>query len=127
MGRVFKTRYFARWMRKTALTDRALCVAVREMAGGLIDADLGGGVIKKRVALPGRGKRGSTRTLLATNRQDRWFFLFGLEKNDRANISERELDALQALADDLLKLDSRQLDAQVDNLALDEICDENQV
>jgi hypothetical protein len=127
MGRVFKTRYFARWMRETALTDRALCVAVREMAGGLIDADLGGGVIKKRVALPGRGKRGSTRTLLATNRQDRWFFLFGLEKNDRANISERELDALQALADDLLKLDSRQLDAQVDNLALDEICDENQV
>jgi hypothetical protein len=97
------------------------------MPGGLIDADLGGGVIKKRVALPGRGKRGSTRTLLATNRQDRWFFLFGLEKNDRANISERELDALQALADDLLKLDSRQLDAQVDNLALDEICDENQV
>jgi hypothetical protein len=57
MGRVFKTRYFARWMRKTALTDRALCSAVREMAAGLIDADLGGGVIKKRVALPGRGKR----------------------------------------------------------------------
>ena len=127
MGRVFKTRYFARWMRKTALTDRALCVAVREMAAGLIDADLGGGVIKKRVALPGRGKRGSTRTLLATNRQDRWFFLFGLENNDRANISERELDALQALAHDLLKLDSRQLDAQVGNLALDEICDEDQV
>lgn len=127
MGRVFKTRHFARWMRKTALTDRALCVAVHEMAGGLIDADLGGGVIKKRVALPGRGKRGSTRTLLATNRQDRWFFLFGLEKNDRANISERELDALQALAHDLLKLDSRQLDAQVGNLALDEICDDDQV
>jgi len=127
MGRVFKTRYFARWMRKTALTDRALCVAVREMAGGLIDADLGGGVIKKRVALPGRGKRGSTRTLLATNRQDRWFFLFGLEKNDRTNISERELDALQALAHDLLRLDSRQLDAHVGNLTLDEICDEDQV
>ena len=127
MGRVFNTRYFARWMGKTALTDRALCVAVREMAGGLIDADLGGRVIKKRVALPGRGKRGSTRTLLATNRQDRWFFPFGLEKNDRANISERELDALQALAHDLLKLDSRQLDAQVGNLVLDEICDEDQV
>lgn len=127
MGRAFKTRHFARWMRKTALTDEALCVAVREMAAGLIDADLGGGVIKKRVALPGRGKRGSTRTLLATNRHDRWFFLFGFEKNDRANIGERELEALQALAHDLLKLDPRQLDAQVGNLALHEICDEDQI
>ena len=127
MGRVFRTRHFTRWMRKTSLTDTALCAAVCEMAAGLIDADLGGGVVKKRVALPCRGKRGSTRTLLATNRQDRWFFLLGLEKNDRANISERELEALQALAHDLLMLNSNQLDAQVASLALDEICDEDQV
>jgi hypothetical protein len=40
------------------------------MANGLIDADLGGGIVKKRIALPGQGKRGSTRTLLATNRND---------------------------------------------------------
>jgi hypothetical protein len=65
--------------------------------------------------------------LLATNRQDRWFFLLGLEKNDRANINERELEALQALAHDLLMLDSNQLDAQLASLALDEICDEDQV
>ncbi|WP_369806209.1 type II toxin-antitoxin system RelE/ParE family toxin [Stutzerimonas balearica] len=43
MNRVFKTRHFSRWMRKTELTDEALCGAVREMAQGLIDADLGGG------------------------------------------------------------------------------------
>ncbi len=49
--RVFKTRYFVRWMRKTELTDGALCVAVREMVDGLIDADLGGGLVKKRVGL----------------------------------------------------------------------------
>jgi hypothetical protein len=61
------------------------------------------------------------------NREDRWFFLFGLEKNERANISGRELEALQSLAHDLLELDSRQLDAQVASLALDEICNENQV
>lgn len=114
-------------MRKTALTEGALCLAVREMAAGLIDADLGGGVVKKRIGVPGRGKRGSTRTLLATNREDRWFFLFGLEKNERANISGRELEALQSLAHHLLKLDSRQLDAQEVNLALDEICNEDQV
>ena len=52
MWRIFKTRYFVRWMRKTGLTDKALCAAVSEMEAGLIDADLGGGVVKKRVALP---------------------------------------------------------------------------
>ena len=67
MRRVFKTRHFSRWMRKTELTDSALCAAVSEMAAGLIDADLGGGAVKKRVALPGRGKSGSARTLVATN------------------------------------------------------------
>ena len=58
MKRVFKTRYFARWMRKTELTNIALYEAVAEMVRGLVDADLGGGVVKKRVALPGRGKSG---------------------------------------------------------------------
>lgn len=87
MRRVFKTRHFARWMRKTELTDSALCAAVSEMAAGLIDADLGGGVLKKRVALPGRGKSGSARTLVATNKGVRWFFVFGFEKNERASIS----------------------------------------
>jgi hypothetical protein len=62
-------------MDKTRLSETALCRAVVEMQQGLIDADLGGGVVKKRVALPGRGKRGSTRTLVATNKDDRWFFL----------------------------------------------------
>jgi hypothetical protein len=52
MPRVFKTRQFAKWMRKTDLTDGALCLAVREMQSGLVDADLGGDVLKKRVAFP---------------------------------------------------------------------------
>ena len=65
--RVFKTRFFSRWMRKTELTDSALCHAVAEMGQGLIDADLGGGVVKKRIGLAGRGKRGGARTLVATN------------------------------------------------------------
>ena len=58
MTRVFKTRHFQRRMRKTELTEAVLCKAVQEMAAGLIDADLGGGVLKKRVGLAGRGKRG---------------------------------------------------------------------
>lgn len=89
---------------------------------GTCDADLGGGVVKKRIAVPGRGKRGGTRTLLATNRQDRWFFLYGFAKNDRANISPSELEALQTLAHDLLMLNAHQLDAQVATRVLEEIC-----
>ena len=61
MERILKTNHFARWMRKSGLTDAALCAAVAEMVAGLVDADLGGGVVKKRVGLPGRGKRGAPR------------------------------------------------------------------
>lgn len=100
MRRVFKTRHFSRWMRKTELIDQALCEAVVAMEQGLIAANLGGGVIKKRVALPGRGKSGSTRTLVATNRGNRWFFVFGFEKNERANVNPKELEALRAIAAD---------------------------
>lgn len=122
MKRVFKTRHFQRWMRKTELTDARLCQAVEEMAAGLIDADLGAGVVKKRIGLAGRGKRGGVRTLLATNRGRRWFFVFGFEKNDRANISDEELAALQALAADLLARTAQQLDQAVADGALQEIC-----
>ena len=109
-------------MRKTDLTKEALCLAIAEMEDGLIDAELGGGVVKKRVRLPGRGKSGGARTLLATNKGSRWFFVFGFEKNERANVSPRELEALKALAADLLKLSSAELDSQVDSEALQEIC-----
>ena len=116
------TRHFSRWMRNTGLTEAALCKAVAEMEQGLIDAELGGGVVKKRVALPGRGKSGGAPTLVATNRGGRWFFVFGFEKNERDNISARELLALQAIAADLLKLAASDLDAQVGTGALQEIC-----
>jgi hypothetical protein len=122
MARVFKTRVFVRMMRKLDLTDAALCAAVQEMIHGLVDADLGGGVLKKRVALPGRGKRGSTRTLLASNRGNRWFFLFGYEKNVRANVTPAERDALQLLAVDLLGMPSASLDLALERGELQEIC-----
>lgn len=119
--RVFKTRHFQRWMRKTELSDASLRKAVEEMIAGLVDADLGGGVLKKRVALPGRGKRGGARTLVATNRGNRWFFVFGFEKNERGNIGDGELAALQELAADWLKRNATQLDAAVSDGSLLEI------
>src|SRR5215212_564655 len=109
-------------MRKSKLIQEALCVAVSEMENGLIDAELGGGIVKKRVPLPGRGKSGGARTLLATNKGSLWFFVFGFEKNERANVSPGELEALKALAADLLKLSSAELDSPVGREALQEIC-----
>jgi hypothetical protein len=106
---IVKTKRFDRWARKTSLTDELILKAVEEMAKGLIDAELGGGIFKKRIALPGKGKSGSVRTLLATNRNDRWFFVFGFEKNERAHISTKELEALKMLADDLLSLQDIQI------------------
>ncbi len=122
MRRVFKTRHFIRWMRKTTMTDEVLCRAVCEMVNGLIDADLGGDVVKKRVALPGRGKSGGVRTLVATRKTGRWFFVFGFEKSERSNVSAAELEGLQVLASDLLALSGPQLDMAVRDGALQEIC-----
>ena len=109
MKRILKTRTFNRWLRKTLLTDTALLKAIDEMEQGLVDADLGGDVYKKRVALPGRGKSGSSRTLIATNRQDRWFFMFGFEKNDKENITQAELAYLQEVAQIFLGYSSDEL------------------
>jgi hypothetical protein len=118
---IYKTRHFNRWAGKSSLSDDLLRHAVEEMTNGLIDADLGGGVFKKRIALPGRGKSGSARTLLATNRDDRWVFILGFEKNVRANISDKERDALRMLAKDLLGLSMEQLQKMVNEGALLEV------
>lgn len=120
MQRVFRTRHFHRWARKTELTDKALSLAVIEMSQGLIDADLGGGVVKKRIAVGARGKSGGVRILIATNKGDRWFFLFGFAKHTRANITVTELEALRSLASDLLKLTVSQLQEAVENGSLQE-------
>lgn len=121
-SRVFKTRSFARWLRKTELSDADLCKAVFEMQQGLVDAHLGGNVVKKRVALAGRGKRGGARTLVATKYENRWFFLFGFEKNERAAIDQEELRVLQETAKDLLALSDSAITTAVFVGEIVEIC-----
>lgn len=78
--RVFKTRAFQRCLSKQNLTNEKLLDAVMEIEMGLVDANLGGNLLKKRIALPGRGKRGSVHTLLAVKYGDKAFFLYGFEK-----------------------------------------------
>src|SRR3990172_861038 len=101
---IYKTRWFDRWARKQNLSTRVLCDAVREMQAGLYEADLGGGLLKKRIARPGQGKSGGYRTLVATNRGGKWFFVFGFPKNVRSNIDKDEEEALKKLASYLLSL-----------------------
>lgn len=88
--RIFKTRTFVRLIRKTDISDHALREAVERAVGGLVDADLGGGLIKQRVARQGQGRSGGYRTIIAL-RRDRAFFLHCFAKNDQANISDVEL------------------------------------
>ena len=108
-------------MRKTGIHEQALVTAVAEMMAGLVDADLGGRVFKKRVAIQGRGKRAGARTIVATHLGERWIYLYGFEKNDRHNIDNEELKALQKLARILLELSAEDIVAEVDDGELIEL------
>ena len=101
---IYMTRWFEQWARKEGLGTLSLCKAVSEMQAGLYEADLGGGLLKKRIARPGQGKSGGYRTLLATNKGSRWFFVFGFPKNVRSNIDKDEEKSLKKLASHLLSL-----------------------
>ena len=101
---VLATKSFSRWMRKNKVSQQNIAAAAAEMAEGLIDADLGGHVVKKRVALGGRGKRSGARTIVATNFGNKWIYIFGFEKSERGNIEASELKALQELSKTLLEL-----------------------
>lgn len=87
---IYKTKILSRWAVDEGLENLNLCKAVSEMMAGLIDADLGSGLLKKRVARTGQGKSGGFRTLVATNKGDRWIFIFGFSKSDRSNIDKKE-------------------------------------
>lgn len=101
---VYKTRWFDRWARKEGLATTSLCAAVNDMMRGLVDADLGGGLFKKRIGRPGQGKSGGYRTLVATNKGDRWVFMFGFPKNERSNIDKDEAEALKKLSNHFLSM-----------------------
>lgn len=107
--RVFKTRPFARFAKQEGIVDDALCDAVRRAEAGLIDADLGGGVIKQRLARPGRGKAGGFRSIVLFQRGRMAFFIYGFAKSDRDNIRQDELKAFRKLAGEMLALDDAAL------------------
>lgn len=107
--RIFKTRLFAKWTCKERIADRLLQQAVYEMEQGLIDADLGGHVYKKRIALKGQGKRGGARSIIAYHVSSKAFFIFGYSKNEKDNITGEEKKIAQVFASELLSYSAEQL------------------
>ncbi len=111
--RVFKNTWFQRFARKERIADAALCDAVARAEKGQIDADLGGSVLKQRVARPGAGRSGGYRVILLFRAGDRALFAYGFAKSDRGNIGDDELAAFRQLAAEVLALSGEQLDALV--------------
>lgn len=123
--RVLKTRTFTRFARQAGLEDSALCRAVADAERGLIDANLGGGVFKQRIARQGQGKSGGFRAVILYRRGERAFFVYGFSKSDRANISPDELAALKELATEMLSYDDAQIGKAIDAGSLIEVkCNE---
>jgi hypothetical protein len=100
--RIYKVKAFARFQRRERIADDALVKAVRDAGRGLVDADLGGGLIKLRVARSGAGKRGGYRTIVAYRRGGRAVFLYGFAKSERPNIDDDELGTFRRRAAGLL-------------------------
>jgi hypothetical protein len=100
--RVFMTKPAARFARKERITDAALLRAAADIVAGRIDADLGGGVVKQRVARAGAGKSGGYRTVVLFRAGSHVFYVYGFAKSSRANISGNELEAFRRLADRVL-------------------------
>ena len=86
--RIFKNKAFHRWTKEIGLSDNKLQEAITEICNGLYEANLGGNVFKKRVALDGRGKSAGTRTIVAFKTDKHAFFVYGYAKNVRSTISE---------------------------------------
>lgn len=122
MKRVFKTKTFDRWARKV-VSDELLCQAAREIEQGQYEADLGGGVCKKRVPVSGQGKSGSTRTLVAKKHKTAIFFLAGREKNaPESDFSAKEVDAAKIIGHGLESASIQKINDLVATEILKEIC-----
>ena len=122
--RIFKTRYFSRFARRENIRDEKLVETILRAEKGGIDARLGGGLIKQRVARTGSGRSGGYRTIIAWRAEDRAIFLYGFAKNERDNIDETDLERLRNAARELLSFSERDIDAAVEAGKLTEIEDE---
>jgi hypothetical protein len=111
--RIYKLKAFARFQRRERIDDTSLSKAVHRIEAGLIDADLGGGLIKQRVARPGQGKSGGYRTVIAYRRGERAVFLYGFAKSARGNVCDDEVEAWRRVGRAYLGLDAKGVEAAI--------------
>ncbi len=121
---VFKTKWFARFARQERIADTRLREAIARAEQGLVDADLGGGLIKQRVARQGQGRSGGYRAIVAYREKGRAIFLFGFAKSERENISPDELVFLRELAKNWLSADTAKIRKETEIGNLQEIEDD---
>lgn len=119
--RIYKLKWFKRWASKEGLSDSLLKLAIAEMQQGLVDADLGANVYKKRVPLLGQGKSGSLRTLIAFQVDNKAFFIYGFSKSTRSNINVKEMKSLKLLAKELLNYSEEKLKKAIDSGSIEEV------
>ena len=119
--RIFKTKLFNRWAKKADLGDSSLIEAVNEIEQGLVEANLGGNLYKKRVATSTGGKRGGFRTLLAYKKGKEVFFLYGFEKGSKENITDKEEKNLKGFAELYLEFNNRDIQIALKNSELIEV------
>jgi hypothetical protein len=125
LTRLFKLKGFARFQRKERISDASPRKAMGAVEEGLIDADLGGGLVKQRLARAGQGKSGGYRTVIAIKRGDRAVFLYGFAKNERSNIDADELAASRRLAQGFLGLTAQQIATLIADNELVEVFDDD--
>ena len=119
--RVFKTKSFNRFANREGIAEEELCKAVRHAEEGLIDANLGGGVIKQRLARKGQGKSGGYRSIVLFRRGEKAFFVYGFAKSDRDNIQRDDLQGFRKLASEMLAYDDKALIAAMENGTITEV------
>lgn len=96
--RIFKTKLFAKWASKEKILDSCICNAVDEVSKGIVDADLGGNIFKKRISVGNKGKSSGIRTIMGYKKGDKAFFIYGFAKSAKSNVTTKELQALKAYA-----------------------------
>ena len=118
---LFKTKWFMRYARQEQLEDHSLCGAIERAERGIVDADLGGGIIKQRVARTGQGRSGGYRLLIAYRSGNRAVFLYGFAKSERENIETDELETLQEIGKAWLETKKERLEHAIKEGLLKEV------
>ena len=119
--RILKLKRFAKFARDERIADSSLVEAIIRAEKGQVDANLGGGLIKQRVARQGRGRSGGYRMIIGYRSKARAVFLYGFAKNERANIGPDELESWREVAASLLAATNEQIDLAIEDGAISEV------